>query len=171
MKSTKTELIDFAKDLYLQVDENGKRIQTWVSISNVIQETFKKKIHYSTIAKWAVKYGWEKTFNQIKMVGIEKAKLSSQEKENKIVDAKSDIIARIYSYNEFRLNLSHMLWTAQKKGLKTITVKLSGEDTQIPVPKKDYALERSIEYSEAMLLKLHGNKPPEEDKELTVVFK
>lgn len=50
---------EYAKKLFLTVDENGKRLYSLQKIADKIQTELGIKISRNTIHKWAIKYDWE----------------------------------------------------------------------------------------------------------------
>jgi organic radical activating enzyme len=161
MNSQKEKIIQYAKILYLEVNADGNRVNTFESISHKVHKKFTIEIHYSTIVKWSKKYDWENTFIKIKQAGIEKGKEQLQEKENKLIDEKAQAIADIYKGNK----------TIQKIAQQTLISRLTGQ------PLKDGSgneikseiftndIIRLLQHSEQTILNLHdkGLKPGSED--------
>jgi hypothetical protein len=169
MDAKKEKIRNFAKDLYLKVDENGSKLHTWDYISKEILKKFKLEIHFTTIQKWSKKEDWSGTFEKIKMAGIEKGKEQLQEKENKLIDEKSQIIADIYKSNK----------TIQKLSQQTIVSRLLNQ----PLKDKDgntiiadvgtTDLIRLLQHAEGTILDLHDkglNTNPDNSKH-RLVFK
>lgn len=147
MNAKKQKAIEYCRSLYCDVKENGQKKYTLQEIEKKVQKDRKFSVSYSTISKWATKYGWEDTFIKLKQAGIEKAK---GDIDNKIIDEKVDIIATIYKSNK----------TFQKVATQTLLAKLTGQQlkdsqgNEIKTDISDAILERIIERSEQTLLKL-----------------
>jgi hypothetical protein len=158
MISKKRKIRDYAKDLFLQVDDEGNRVNTFMKISTAIQKKFKIDINYSTIAKWSTNENWAATFEKIKMAGIELGKEQLQEKESKLIDEKAQTIADIYKSNK----------TIQKLTQQTILSRLTGqelknnqgEEIKSTVGTSD--LVRLLQYTETTILNLHDKRTGED---------
>jgi hypothetical protein len=160
MNSNKEKIIEFAKIQYLEVNADGFRINTWNDISKSIQKKFKQKINYSTIAKWSKKYDWESLFEKLKMAGIEKGKEQLQEKENKIIDEKSQTIADIYKSNKQLHVLSQKTIISRITGNPFLDSK--GNEIKSEIGTTD--LIRILQHSENGLLELLDKRKPETSK-------
>ena len=154
MNSKKIQIIEFAKELYFVVDSEGKRVNTWESISKQILKKFKLEIHFTTIQKWSKKYDWESLFEKVKMVGIERGKEQLQQKENQLIDEKSQIIADIYQSNKKIQSITQ----------KTLLVRLTGSKLKdgsgnpIDADISNTDLIRLLQHSETTLLELQDKK-------------
>lgn len=161
MDSKKQKIKDYAKDLFLQVDENGSKVHTWDTISKAVLKRFKLEIHFTTIQKWSKKEDWAATYEKIKMAGIELGKEQLQEKESKLIDEKAQTIADIYKSNK----------TIQKLTQQTILSRLTGqelknsqgEEIKSHIGTSD--LVRLLQHAEGTLLSLHDKKTPTGNKE------
>lgn len=61
----KQKVIEFAKNLFLTPDDEGKYAYTYGEISTEIQQKFNKSIDYSTIVLWSEKFAWKKLCEDI----------------------------------------------------------------------------------------------------------
>lgn len=155
MKSTqRKEILEFARNLYLEVDAEGKKANTWDSISKNILKKYKLEIHLTTIQKWSKKHDWEGLFEKIKMAGIEKSKQNLQDKENVIVDEKSQTIADIYKSNKQLLALSQKTIISRLTGRQL----KDGEGNNIDADISTTDLVRILQHSESSLLELLDKK-------------
>ena len=117
-KEQRFEVMDYAKGLYCTVDKlDGRKKYTYIQISKEIEVKFGLRIEQHNLINWSVQGNWEKTFDNVKMAGIEKADIAIAEKENQIIDEKSNIVSDIYSKNK-------NLW---KKAVEHVEKRLSGE--------------------------------------------
>lgn len=166
MKSTKENIVEFAKNLYLEVDEEGKKKNTLRLISTEIKQKFHKSVDFSTIALWSKKYDWEGIFEKIKMSGIEKAKADNQQKENQLIDEKSQTIADIYKSNKQINSLAknHLLSRMTGKILK------DSEGNEISADISNQDLIRLLQHSEDTILELHNKRKSEDKDNLIVEF-
>lgn len=92
---TKQDIKDFAKELYFQVDSEGKRVHSLRDISNRILQKLNKKITHPTIKTWADTENWDALFLKVKQYGIEKAQITIEQKENEIIEKQGNIHADI----------------------------------------------------------------------------
>lgn len=156
----KKNMVEFAKELYLEVDTDGNKLHTWDYISNELLKKFKVKLHLSTISKWSKKYHWEDLFERIKMAGIEKSKAEFQDKENKLIDERSKVIADIYNSNK----------TIQTLANQTILARITGQELKnkdgaiIKTDMQTQDVIRLLQHSEATLLELHEKRKEERGK-------
>ena len=88
---------EFAKNMFLELDQEGKQAYTFEIISNAIQNKFKKKVHYSTIAKWAKKFEWYRLLSETKSFSVQKAIQNQDEKDRIIQSAKADHASMYFS--------------------------------------------------------------------------
>lgn len=95
MKQDKQKIKDYARNLFLEVDGEGKQIYSTRKIAEKIQQKFSKTIHSTTVLNWAKKGEWEKLFIKSKVQGVQKANESIDKQETKLLDKKSDEIANI----------------------------------------------------------------------------
>lgn len=170
MKNSKhDEILEFARNLYLEVDSEGRKANTWDGISKSILKKYNLEIHLTTIQKWSKKYDWESLFDKIKMAGIEKGEQQLQEKENILIDEKSQTIADIYKSNKQLATLSQ----------KTLTARLAGrqiKDNEGNIINADIStadLIRILQHSENSLLELLEKKKDTGDilpKKTKIVF-
>ena len=58
------EIVEYAKELYLTVDENGKRIYSFQQIADKCNERFNINATRSTVKRWVDRYGWHKLLQQ-----------------------------------------------------------------------------------------------------------
>lgn len=117
-KEQRYEVVDYAKELFCTVDKlDGRKKYTYQQIANEISTKFGLNVEIHAIMQWAKKDNWEKTFDNVKMAGIEKAEIAISEKENKIIDEKSNIVSDIYLKNK-------TLWA---QAVKHVEARLSGQ--------------------------------------------
>jgi hypothetical protein len=154
LNTQKRKIRDFAKDLFLQVDADGNKVNTWDSISKCILKKFKLEIHFTTIQKWSKAEDWNNTYEKIKMAGIESAKSELQVKENKLIDEKAQVIADIYKSNKSIQNLSKQTIISRLLG-KQVTDK-DGNEIKSDFGNTD--LIRLLQHSEQTILTLHDKK-------------
>jgi len=55
----KWEIMVYTEKLFKTLDNKGKRVYSLRKISNIIEKTYKIKIHYSTISLWAKNNEWD----------------------------------------------------------------------------------------------------------------
>lgn len=67
----KKELINKAKKLYVSIDETGARSNTLEEIAKILQNQG-YKIDLSTISRWANKYNWESSLNDLRYEQVKK---------------------------------------------------------------------------------------------------
>ena len=67
------EVINYAKELYLTVDEKGNRIHSLQSIAKKLQEERNTSVNPSTILRWARKYGWDSLLEKAAKVAVVEA--------------------------------------------------------------------------------------------------
>jgi hypothetical protein len=148
MNSKKQKALDYARNLYVQVNENGLKKYTLQEISKKLHRDIKFEADYSTISKWAKRYLWEDTFIKLKQAGIEKAK---GDIDNKIIDEKANTIADIYKSNK----------QLEKIAQNTILARITGQKLKdkdgnpINTDVSDTDIIRLIQHSETILLNLH----------------
>ena len=159
MKTDKEKIKDYAKGLFLEVDAEGNKKFTWTEISKAVQKKFKKNVHYSTIAKWAVEYDWHSTYDKIKQAGIQNANLEIQKKENILIDAKANDFAEIYKGRKTLADLSRKHLIAKLTGQ---LLKINGETLQIDVETKE--LINILKDSEQVILNLNDKKETQDIK-------
>jgi len=68
------EVVEYAKELYLTVDESGQRVYSFQQIAEKIDEKFDVKLTKQTIAQWADKYNWNALLTRAAQVSVVKAK-------------------------------------------------------------------------------------------------
>jgi len=99
-KKQKSDIVEFAKNLYLTFNEEGNHKYSLRDISTQIQTVFKKSIHHSTVAGWIKKYGWEALFQNAKNLGVTQAIIESESGtkgiDEKIVEIKSGKTKEIF---------------------------------------------------------------------------
>lgn len=86
----KEEIIEFAKELYLTPDEEGKHRYSLRDISAKIQQKFSKSINNSTISIWSDKFGWKKLWDSGVRAGIIKGLEGKGGQDEKIEEAISN---------------------------------------------------------------------------------
>lgn len=122
MATRKELILEFAKDLYTQYDGEGKKKYSFRAISAEIQQEFNKKVHYSTVAKWAKdpENNWDGINQKIKQHAIDKANGEGNfSPEEKVIDARSDDLADVYKYGKLMSQIgTDVLQRAYKSDVK-----------------------------------------------------
>ncbi len=119
MNADKKKIVEFAKELYLTYGADGKRLYAFRDISTKILKKFDKKLHFSTIGNWAVKYDWVKLNDRIKQQSIEKAKNDNFSKEEQLVEQESTKLAKDYKNAENLANVGFGVVFEAYKGNKS----------------------------------------------------
>jgi len=100
MKTDKQKIIDYAKDLYLQYDSEGRKVFSLRDIvEKLLQEGYKKVTH-QTIKRWSEKYDWNKLNEKVKQHSISKAEKEKLTTEEQIIEKESDKLAETYKNAE-----------------------------------------------------------------------
>jgi hypothetical protein len=159
MDAKKSKAINFARNMFCEVDQDGKQKYTLQQIATSLQQKCKFAANKSTISRWAVKFDWEGTFIKLKQAGIEKVK---GDIDNKLINEKSDIIAEIYKDNKTIHSVAKNHLLARLTG----QVVKDKDGNPIDVSKIWMVdLIRLMEHSEATLLNLNDKKAnSKEDK-------
>jgi len=63
-KNIPQEVVDYARELYLTVNEKGERVYSYQEIANKIDERFNVKLTKVTIKNWADKHNWPRLLSQ-----------------------------------------------------------------------------------------------------------
>jgi hypothetical protein len=84
------KILEYAKNLYLTIDDKGKKLYTLRDIANKILQTHHKKIDFSSIGQWAKKNSWDVLLQAAKNLAIQK---QSEQKDEQIIEALADDIA------------------------------------------------------------------------------
>lgn len=169
MQGTKRKIKDYAKNLYLTVNEEGNKLHTYDAIAKLVQKKYKIAINLVTIQRWCKKEDWDGTFIKLKQAGLEKGKEQLQEKENKLIDEKSQTIADIYKSNKTIQRLSQQ--TIVSRLLNKPLTDADGKTITADVGTTD--LIRLLQHAENTILNLHDkglNQNPENDTH-RLVFK
>jgi len=82
------EVVEYAKELYLTVDENGKRIYSFQQIADKCNERFNVNVTKVTVKRWADRYGWHKLLQQAIVVSAydEESKKETEATITKVVE-------------------------------------------------------------------------------------
>jgi len=82
------EVIEYAKELYLTVDENGRRIYSFQQIADRCNERFNVNVTKVTVKRWADRYGWHKLLKQAIVVSAydEESKKETEATITKVVE-------------------------------------------------------------------------------------
>ena len=91
--SYNSDIKNKAKELYLEVDKNGRRKNTLPYIKKILERKFNVEIHRSSLHYWKKQDNWDDEFIKMKQYGVEKAKQREVEQLYK----KADDIARLYN--------------------------------------------------------------------------
>lgn len=105
MEKTKRDMIEYAKWLYIMYNSEGKKLHSLRDIAEKIKQKFNKSVNYSTVLNWAKKYDWNKLNEKIKQQSIEKATEEKFTKEEQLIDAESDKLAKDYKNAENLANI------------------------------------------------------------------
>ena len=154
MNATKQKAVDFAKNLYLEVNDKGEKAYSCEYIAIQLQKKCKFECNQSTVYRWAKKNDWDGLFEKIKMAGIEKGKQSLQQKENQLIDEKSQVIADIYQSNKKIQGITQKTLLARLTGLKL----KDGSGNPIDADISNTDLIRLLQHSETTLLELQDKK-------------
>ena len=154
MNATKQKAVDFAKNLYLEVNDKGEKAYSCEYIAIQLQKKCKFECNQSTVYRWAKKNDWDGLFEKIKMAGIEKGKESIQQKENQLIDEKSQIIADIYQSNKKIQSITQKTLLSRLTG--TQLKDSNGNDVNADMGNSD--LIRLLQHSEATLLELQDKR-------------
>jgi hypothetical protein len=151
LTTQKEKIKEFARDLFLQVNEVGSKKYTLHDIAKQLQQKRKYSINVSNLSRWSKKYDWEGLFIKLKQAGIEQAK---SDIENKVIDEKAQTIADIYKSNKSIQNLSKQTILSRLLG-KTVMDK-DGNEIKSDFGNTD--LIRLLQHSEQTILTLHEKK-------------
>ena len=102
----KAEIQEYAKSLFLEVNETGKRVYSYRQIEEEIKQKFSKSVANTTIRNWGKNNNWELLLQTAKNLGVEKALKEKEDAEQLIKDAKSDEIADIYKKEDEKYQLA-----------------------------------------------------------------
>jgi len=96
----KKEVIEYAKNLYLSIGENGKHLYSLQEIATNCNEELQKinekaTVNKTTVLRWSRKYNWDYLYQDIKFTANNKSIQDSEDKEEAIKDARSSEIAEI----------------------------------------------------------------------------
>ncbi len=82
------EIVNYAKELYLTVDDKGNRVYSFKNIATEIQRKFNVEIDKTTIYHWAKKKGWDKLLHQAIVVSAydEESKKETEATITKVVE-------------------------------------------------------------------------------------
>jgi len=150
MKPEKQKIKDYAKDLFLQVDENGNKKYSLRDICEKILQKFHKSIDPKTILNWSNKENWINIYEKTKQAGIEQSKEDFHKKENQLIDAKANDIAEIYKGRKQLSELARKHLSARLTGQK---IKINGQDVNISM--RDNELLKLLQDSENTILNLN----------------
>jgi hypothetical protein len=87
---------EYAKELYVSVDENGNKKHTLRQIAELIQQKTNKKINYTTIGQWADDGDWDKILLKAMQHGIKTAHKTSEEINTELIEEQGKDIAFLY---------------------------------------------------------------------------
>lgn len=82
------EIIEYAKELYLTVDERGNRVYSFQQIADKCNERFNVNVTKVTVKRWADRYGWHKLLHQAIVVSAydEESKRETEATITKVVE-------------------------------------------------------------------------------------
>lgn len=107
MKDNKSAEKEFAKSLYIQYDGEGNKKYSLRDIESKLLQGGYKKVTHQTIKRWATKYDWNKLNEKIKQQSIEKASEERFTKEEQLIEAESDNLAKDFKRAEDLAKGSH----------------------------------------------------------------
>ena len=86
-------IINYAKGLYLQVNDNEKKVYSLRDISNILLKKFNIKVSYATISFWSKQGNWKNEFEILKNAN-KKKEVVSIDKQTEHLDNKflSDLL-------------------------------------------------------------------------------
>jgi len=116
MKESKQKIIDFAKELYLQYDNEGNKVFSLRDIATKIIQKFDKKLTAQTVKNWADKKDWNKINAKIKQQSIIKAKDAKFTADEIVIEKESDKLAKTYKYAEQLENIGFDIATKSYSG-------------------------------------------------------
>ena len=70
MNATKQKAVDFAKNLYLEVNDKGEKAYSCEYIAIQLQKKCKFECNQSTVYRWAKKNDWDGLFEKIKIFKV-----------------------------------------------------------------------------------------------------
>lgn len=82
------EIIEYAKELYLTVDEKGNRVYSFQKIVDLIRQRFDVKLTKQTVKNWADRYGWHRLLQQAIVVSAydEESKRETEATITKVIE-------------------------------------------------------------------------------------
>jgi len=163
MNPQKQKIREYAKDLFLQVDENGSKKYSLREICTKIAQKHKKDIAPNTIRNWSEAEHWISIYEKSKQAGIEQSKIEADKKENALIDAKANDIAEIYKRKKEQAELAAKHIKAKLTGQK-----LNGEELDLSgVPFRDLlTLQKDAEQT---ILNLN-DKPTHNDNSVHIII-
>ena len=99
-KDEKQIIIDYARELFLEMDNTGTKTPTFDIISTKLRQKFGVEFHRSTIQKWAKKHDWYNITSEIKEKAFDKATKKNKIEINSIIERKAEILAEDYANAE-----------------------------------------------------------------------
>lgn len=119
---------NYAKDLYLELDDAGNRKYSFAKIAAKICEKFRQNLSGETVSQWAKEGSWEITLQDAKYAGQAKAVAEGMTREEEIKEALSNDVAERRKWAKDTLKLTSYL---KLKALQTEAekVKTGGEMT------------------------------------------
>ena len=109
MKNVKKTIQNYAEELYSEYDSEGKKIHSLREIIELIKQKFNKNYTHCTIRNWAAKFGWDESNAAIKQLSISKAVDEKFTTQEKIIETKSDEMAKDYKNAQQLANVGYKI--------------------------------------------------------------
>ncbi len=124
------EIINYAKELYLTVDEKGNRVYSLQSIAKKLQQECNVEINASTILRWARKYNWNGLLEKAAKVAVVEAaketglkvKINPEEKlkEEQILDSVIALKKEVFAYQLEACQIANELLRKKRENPKSV---------------------------------------------------
>jgi hypothetical protein len=99
-KKTKNEIKEFAKGLYLQIDETGSRVYSLTKIADEIRNKFDVSLTKQSLSIWSQKEGWELLLQQARNLGIERQITEGRKEDDKELSIRDELSKKTASYRQ-----------------------------------------------------------------------
>ena len=103
------EVKEYAKQLYLTLDENGNRAYSLQQIADKCNEKFNIGVTRSTIKRWADRYSWDVLLLQAAQVSVVKMaeEVEDREPDEKLLDSLVALKRRVFE-KQYRISQTAM---------------------------------------------------------------
>ena len=103
------EVKEYAKQLYLTLDESGNRAYSLQQIADKCNEKFNIGVTRSTIKRWADRYGWDVLLLQAAQVSVVKMaeEVEDREPDEKLLDSLVTLKRRVFE-KQYRISQTAM---------------------------------------------------------------